>query len=67
MTKQNGSPQQEVDSLLHTLDQVAAGMLKLEARLQLAIQARESGQHTLRIRLDNGAIRKVVHAVEDEI
>ena len=57
----------EVDMLISALDRVVSGTLKWETRLRTAIAGQESGLHMLRVRLDRGNVKEVVHAVEEKI
>ena len=52
---------------LNTLDQLALGYCKWERRLHDALSRSETSQHTLRVQIRDGVVKKVVHSVEDEI
>jgi len=57
----------EVDVLINALDRIVAGTMKWETRLRTAIAGQESGLHMLRVRLDRGVVKEVVHSAEEKI
>lgn len=61
------SDQESVTVLISMLDRVDAGISKFEARLRGAMARQETGSHVLRVRVNGGAVKAVVHGVEDEM
>ncbi len=56
------------EPLIRSVDAMVKGLHQFQLRMQSAITNGESGQHTLRIRVRDGAVvGKVVHAVENEL
>lgn len=67
LRKFNGTRDETVDMLIETLDHMNSGVLKWEARIRSAIANGETGQHTLRVIVESGVVRKVTHTVQHDM
>lgn len=56
-----------VKMLTAMLDRLARGTLEWESRVRRAVANHETGNHVLRVRINHGVVKAVVHGVEDEI
>jgi hypothetical protein len=63
----NNSRVQQDDAamLLDDLDRIERGVMGWRTCLEHAIAGKQTGNHSLRVRLDNGAVKQVAHIAEN--
>jgi hypothetical protein len=57
----------EMSSILQSIDTAANAICRLEDGLAKSMISQENGQHTLRVRVENGMVKKAVHVMEHEL